>query len=110
MINMAFRRKRLLEIIKEWKPIIKRPKIFGEIIGGILGREERFEIPLPPGITEEDLIDIVSKSKWARDLAIGIATRGGLKPGTKAYETFVDTFSKAVATGWVRSSGYVTAA
>jgi hypothetical protein len=105
---MAFRRIRLLERIKEWKPIIKRPKIFGEILGGVLG-EEHFEIPLPPGITEEDLIDIVSKSKWAKDLAIGIATRGGLKPGTRTYDTFVDTFSKAVARGWVKSSGYVTA-
>jgi len=58
--------------------------------------------PLPPGITPEQAAEVVGATPWARRLAEGQARKGGLQPGTRAYERFVQEYARAVAEGLVR--------
>ena len=58
--------------------------------------------PLPPGVTREQAAEVVGATPWARRLAEGQARKGGLRPGTRAYEGFVKEYAQAVATGMVR--------
>lgn len=58
--------------------------------------------PLPPGISREQASEVVSLTPWARRLAEGQARKGGLKPGSKTYDNFVEQYALAVAAGMVR--------
>jgi len=71
----------------------------------ILGLRARMRLAavLPPGVTEEEAIELVASSDWARNWAEGIAKLAGLKPGTKEFEEQVERLSKFVARrflGW----------
>lgn len=59
--------------------------------------------PLPPGVSREEAIEIVSKSEWAQNLAAGWlrAFMPELKPGTPEYEGKKNEIAKRVAAGVV---------
>jgi len=58
-------------------------------------------------LAPEEIVNLIAQTSWARGIAEGLARRGGLKPGTKAYKTFVENLARAVARGLAESSGLI---
>jgi hypothetical protein len=69
------------------------------IFGGFFGGGGSLAAALPPGITEEQAIEVV-RDVWGKKLAAGIADRAGLTG--KAREDFVESWSRVVAEGLIR--------
>jgi len=57
---------------------------------------------LPEGVSRGQALGVI-QAVWGRKLAEGMAKRGGLTPGTSAWETFVDNMSQAVSAGLLGS-------
>ena len=80
--------------LKERETLIPRPKLIDIIEGELAG-----QIELPPGVSPEDAVEIVSRSAWARNLAAGVCGPGyaGFSPGTPEFDRCVSSVSHKVA-------------
>ena len=55
------------------------------------------QIPLPPGVTEEQAVATIAATPWAKGWAEGIAKLAGYKPSTPRYHAQVKRLSEFVA-------------
>jgi len=92
-------------MIRRWEFGLGRMGLLERIRLRILGLRGRMRLAavLPPGGTEEEAIELIASSDWARNWAKGIAELAGYREGTPEYNEVVERLSKYVARrflGW----------
>ena len=78
--------------------ILEKPLI--NMVGGLFGYRYHYQA-LPPGVTEEQAVEVV-KEAWGKKLASGIADRAGLT-GT-ARNTFIENWGTVVSEGLLKGT------
>lgn len=79
--------------LRERECLIPRPKLID-----MISSTKHAAIPLPPGISAKDAVDLVAETSWAKNLAAGICSKLAGLTGT-AYDRCVANASKRVAMG-----------
>jgi hypothetical protein len=87
----------LLDLLTTRKTLVlERPLL--SMVGGYFGYHYQ---QLPPGISEDQAFAVI-KETWGKKLAEGIARESGLKPGSEAWNTFVENWSNKVTSGMLK--------
>jgi len=74
---------------------------------GFYGGRYEYQIALPEGVTEDQAIDVIARSSWAKGMAEGVVNVLGLT-GTARSEA-VEKWARHVATNVVRGTTSATA-
>lgn len=84
--------------LKERETLLPRPK-FADMLNLLQFSESKHvAIPLPPGVSPREAVDLVAETSWAKNLAAGVCSKLAGLTGT-AYDRCVVNASKKVAMG-----------
>ena len=86
-------------LISRYQPLLPRRKFFEQ-------EEDDIEMQLPPGITEDQLVDAISRTSWAQDAARGVVAglqAGGVNLTPEQQQAAINAWARKLAQGMVRS-------